>query len=283
MTESMSTSEFVIPRRRAARAEGAPVRSSLPALGSQDAALARQASLVERQTDQLLRTVTHDLGANLLVMEGACRKLLKCLAAGDSVLPPDAAEAVRHLDACVRQSRSFVADLGDLAKGGDLTMTAERLDLDAVVEGVLFEQRDLIAERRVQVSVRGPLGVAWLNATRGRQVFTNLVRNALRHGCDASSPRLDIAPVSPGPGTTPPIEPAQRRIWLRIWDNGPGVPAAYRERIFLPGERAPNAAADGSGLGLAIVRRIVEHYRGTIALDPAAPGASFVFSLPAAE
>jgi signal transduction histidine kinase len=156
------------------------------------------------------------------------------------------------------------------------------VDLDSLLAEVLFEQKDLIAARGARVVATKGLGTVWANPLRVRQVLTNLLRNALKHGCDAREPRIEIAQAPAPQGET--VRSRDRRVWLRVSDNGRGVPAAYREKIFLPGQRAPGGAEDGSGLGLAIVRRIVEHYQGTIRLDPAWPqGASFVFSLPASD
>ena len=70
-------------------------------------------------------------------------------------------------------------------------------------------------------------------------------------------------------------------MWLSIHDNGPGIPVASREEIFLPGRRLPGAHESGSGMGLAIVRKIVEHYGGQAFVDPLCPnGAAVVVTLP---
>ncbi len=55
---------------------------------------------------------------------------------------------------------------------------------------------------------------------------------------------------------------AGERVEVRVEDSGPGVPAAYRERIFDRFFRVNRAERDGSGLGLSIARRIVEIHGG---------------------
>jgi signal transduction histidine kinase len=63
-------------------------------------------------------------------------------------------------------------------------------------------------------------------------------------------------------------------------DNGPGVPAADRERVFLPLARAASSV-DGSGIGLATCRRVAEAHGGTIGLAEAAGGGMVAwFELP---
>jgi signal transduction histidine kinase len=75
---------------------------------------------------------------------------------------------------------------------------------------------------------------------------------------------------------------------VRLWvdDEGPGVPAGERERIwraFHRGSTAEASAQGGSGIGLAVVRDLVLQAGGTVAIDSApGGGARFVAELPAA-
>ena len=69
---------------------------------------------------------------------------------------------------------------------------------------------------------------------------------------------------------------------LSVTDNGPGVPADQRERIFEPFVRLPHSPRNGTGLGLAIVRRTIESHGGTITCDVSpTSGARFTLHLPA--
>lgn len=68
---------------------------------------------------------------------------------------------------------------------------------------------------------------------------------------------------------------------LSVTDNGPGVPADQRQRIFEPFVRLPHSPPRGTGLGLAIVRRTIESHGGTIECDAASSGgARFTLRLP---
>jgi len=69
---------------------------------------------------------------------------------------------------------------------------------------------------------------------------------------------------------------------MSVTDNGPGVPADQRERIFEPFVRLPQSPRNGTGLGLAIARRTIESNGGTITCDPSPTGgARFTLRLPA--
>ncbi|MGZ3631361.1 MAG: sensor histidine kinase [Candidatus Limnocylindrales bacterium] len=112
------------------------------------------------------------------------------------------------------------------------------------------------------------------DADRLMQLLLILVDNALDH--------------SPAGGTvTLEVERAAGVVELRVTDEGPGVPAAERERIFEPFASLAGAARDrsgGSGLGLAIARRIAVAHDGRIAVsDGPHGGARFSVTLPGAR
>ena len=71
--------------------------------------------------------------------------------------------------------------------------------------------------------------------------------------------------------------PSRAAASIRVHDDGPGIPAEVRPRIF---EALFTTKAKGSGLGLALCRRIVEAHGGSIQLAPSDAGAAFVLVLP---
>jgi signal transduction histidine kinase len=72
-----------------------------------------------------------------------------------------------------------------------------------------------------------------------------------------------------------------RQTGFEVSDNGPGIPAEIRDRIFLP---FVTGRAGGTGLGLALVDRMVRANRGSVDLESAkGNGATFRVTLPAAE
>lgn len=57
------------------------------------------------------------------------------------------------------------------------------------------------------------------------------------------------------------------RVWLEVADNGPGIPAEERERVFDRFYRRSGQSPSGSGLGLAIVRTIARRHKAEVCLD----------------
>lgn len=103
-----------------------------------------------------------------------------------------------------------------------------------------------------------------------RRVVANLVDNAVRH----ARTRVELAVTGDGPHQL-----------VTVTDDGPGIPAAQRERVFDRFTRLDDARdrdVGGAGLGLAIVRELVRRHGGTVRLVDARPGLRAEVRLPAA-
>jgi signal transduction histidine kinase len=224
------------------------------------------------QLDHLIRALSHDMNANFMLMENSFSKLQRALD-GKEADKVDLKEVAAHVRACMTESRRFLNDLVGLARTGRVEMEPELADTDGVVDEVLFEQRELLAKRDIAVAVCGTLPKLWCNRHRLKQVITNLVRNSVKHGTDRSRPQITISGESQCDESGMAL--------LRIHDNGPGIPAEWREEIFMPGRRLPGTESDGTGMGLAIVRKIVQHYGGAVRVaSRPEQGTTFEIELP---
>jgi two-component system sensor histidine kinase PilS (NtrC family) len=108
--------------------------------------------------------------------------------------------------------------------------------------------------------------VADCDADQIRQVAWNLLRNAAQARAAPGAGRIEVScRAEPG------------GCWFRIRDDGPGIPPADRDRIFLPFHTTKER---GTGLGLAIVHRIVDEHGGRVELEhPPGGGVAFVVHL----
>ena len=103
-----------------------------------------------------------------------------------------------------------------------------------------------------------------------RRALSNLLENAIRYTPPGGTVRLCATRQD-------------ERLLVRVRDDGPGVPASVRERMFAPFERAPVAGvAAGAGLGLAYTNAAVERLGGGLWLESANEGSEFVLWLPLA-
>ena len=144
-------------------------------------------------------------------------------------------------------------------------------EIDEIVSG--FEP--LAQAEGVRLTTQLERGIV-ADVDRGalRQVLLNLLDNAVRYGPPRQN--VTIATASAGDSWT-----------LEVADEGPGIPADERERIFAPYfrmKRDAGGAVGGTGIGLAVVRRLVEEHSGRVHVASAngdgAPGARFVVALP---
>lgn len=152
--------------------------------------------------------------------------------------------------------------------GGDL----ESVDVSEYVSHVVTAFAPLAAARRNQfVTDLEPGLVAPLHRESFRQVLLNLLDNAAKYG--AAGQTVTVSSVLAG-----------ERVRIVVEDEGPGIAACDRERIWEPfrrGERAIGSVAVGSGIGLSVVREIVEWHGGGVWVEDAAEhGARFVLELP---
>ncbi|MDZ4784151.1 MAG: HAMP domain-containing sensor histidine kinase [Planctomycetia bacterium] len=229
--------------------------------------------------DHFVRALSHDMTANLMLLESSLREVQASCATGGSAL--GMTQGLAHVEACLQESKRFLDDLVALGQTGAVQMEPVRVELGGVIDEVLFEQQPLFDSQGIQLQIGTTFPTVWCNRNRVKQVLTNLMRNAALHGGDAKAPAIRVEQID-----CPERFRAKygEQAWMRVFDNGPGIPAPMREKIFLPGRRLANAAAEGSGMGLAIVRRVVEHFGGFSGVDEAVtPGTAFLVSFPLAD
>lgn len=179
-------------------------------------------------------------------------------------------ELPMDLLADVARLSTLVEDLLLLARAGtDSNHPPVRESTD--VRALLVATAERYAGAPVPVSVAdGPALYANVNSEELRRVVANLVDNAVRH----ASSHVDLALRTEGGGAV-----------LTVLDDGPGIPADERERVFERFARLDDARdrdAGGTGLGLAIVRELLHRSDGSISLqeNPSGRGLAAVVRLP---
>ena len=218
---------------------------------------AERVEALVRSHKSLLANASHEL-----------RSPLARLKMATAMLSDAAPEQRDHLRS---EINTDIAELDGLV---DEVLLASRLE--AAPEPDHLESVDLLAlaveeGARVDASVDGAVASVRGEERLLRRALRNLLENARRYG--GGEIRVDLE------------DKAAAGVEIRVTDNGPGVPEAYRERIFEPFFRLPGHAerAGGVGLGLALVRQIVERHHGRIrCVRPPEGGGCFVINLPAA-
>jgi len=231
----------------------------------------RRQNQVRRQNERLeefASVVSHDLRNPLSVARGHLDL------AGDGEHVTAAEEAV------VRMSE-VIDDVLTLAQEGQTDVDAEPVELEGVVRKAWATAGD----------PAGDLQVADLPATvladelRLRRLFENLFRNAVEHGstspdsdgeqnaaddaADPDPPTVTAGGIDDHPPATNDPTREERRVGFYVADDGPGVPADERERVFEPEYSSDD---DGTGLGLPIVRSIADAHGWQVAVTDSEDG-----------
>jgi light-regulated signal transduction histidine kinase (bacteriophytochrome) len=207
--------------------------------------------------DQCMRSLSHDMTATFMLLEDSLSRLKET---GSQSETSEFGEGIQHVEACLRESKRYLDDLRTLAKTGTVSYECSRVDVQRVVHDIVYEMTDQFAKRNILVSVGGKLPSVWCHAGRMAQIISNLVRNAVLHGCDAHRPRISIEAVRRS-------DLDARLAWIKVFDNGPGIPRDHHEAVFQPGVRLRPENANGTGMGLAIVRDLVSHFGGQVLID----------------
>ena len=163
--------------------------------------------------------------------------------------PPGSVEAqqsIADIDAGSIRLSHLIAQLLALARADNAVTTeaqTEVVDLADLLALVVGELEDAAALRDVSLTVEGSAVLARTSPALATELLANLVDNAVRHG-DAGGAvciRLEKGPA------------------IAVEDNGPGIPAADRERVFERFARlSPYGERGGSGLGLSIARSLAQ-------------------------
>jgi two-component system, OmpR family, sensor histidine kinase BaeS len=195
----------------------------------------------------LLADVSHELRTPLTVMQGTLEGVL------DGVYPADEAHLRPVLDETRVLSR-LIDDLRtlSLSEAGALRLHREPTDLGALLTEIVASHRAAAEEGGVRLELEvSDLSPVAVDATRIRQVVTNLIANALR--------------FTPRDGRVLVAAHSDDAVTIRVSDTGPGMAAEEVEHAFDRFYRSPGST--GSGLGLSIARNLVEAHGGSMGLS----------------
>ncbi len=226
----------------------------------------------ERLKNEFISTVSHELRTPLTSIRGSLG-LLEGGIMGE--LPSQAVGMVRIARANTERLIRLINDILDLDKmeAGKLDVRLEPAELAPLLAHAVDAQRGHADESGVhlELALDAPGARARVDADRLEQVLANLLSNAIKF-----SPR--------GECVTLRLVRHAGRLRVAVEDRGPGVPDAFRSRIFQKFAQADGSdtrGRGGTGLGLSIARALVERLGGTLDFCPGHErGTTFWFELP---
>jgi signal transduction histidine kinase len=237
--------------------------------------LLRRREEIERQKDAFISLVNHELRTPLTSIHGSLR-LMHAGMAGE--LGERAQKLVAVAERNAKRLTVLISDLLDLdrVRLGEMTLNLTDVDVATLIERCLENNRPFADEEGVALVSEAVVAEQTLVADPDRllQVLDNLISNAIKY-----SPAGESVVV----GATVTSDCAR----LTVRDVGPGVPEAFRDRIFerfAQSDVTPRSKKPGSGLGLAIAKAFVLLHDGSLYYEANEPtGARFVVELPRAN
>ena len=217
------------------------------------------------ELDRFAAAAAHDMAEPLRTIAGYAELMCD----GDTA-PERTAEFARHIHTSAARLDGMLKALLAYARAGGVHDPPVGVPVRPVVEQVIADLHGTISERGARVSVQVP-GDSVVAAQPGDlvSILQNLVANAVKFA-NEERPAVTVSAASADTAETV----------ITVTDNGPGIAAADRGRIFKPFERA-HGGQSGYGLGLAICQRLVERHGGTIQVESElGRGSRFVVRLP---
>jgi light-regulated signal transduction histidine kinase (bacteriophytochrome) len=214
-------------------------------------------------------SVSHDLRAPLRSIDGFSKILEDDFA---ERLGEDGGRIVQIIRAGSQKMDQLIVALLEFSRAGPTALHRESIDMTVLAEAAAGEARSLYTGPEPLIEI-GQLPAVEGDATVMRQVWTNLIGNALKYSAKRPQPHVQIN------GRI-----AKQQAIYQVRDNGAGFDMRYADKLFGVFQRL-HSTEDfaGTGVGLAIVQRIIARHGGRIWAQSASDqGACFEFSIPIA-
>jgi signal transduction histidine kinase len=223
---------------------------------------------LQLQKERLSAFVVHDLKSPLSSIDLGAQLLAR-----DASLPEHAREIVEGIRDSSRTLLRLILNLLDISKSEEGKLTAERVrvDLDALSGKLLEAHAVSVQDCNVTLVRTLETSTVLADADLLQRVLENLLDNAIRHAPVRSRVHLLATRTDAA-------------VEIRVCDEGSGIPAALRERIFDPFVQAPGldraVTRGGRGLGLAFCKLAIEAHGGTIRVEDVVKGTTICLSIP---
>jgi signal transduction histidine kinase len=221
-------------------------------LYEQEARSRRAAEAANTELQTLVYSVSHDLRNPIISVLGYL-DVLNQEHAGQ--LQGDGQHYLDRIAVNAQYMQSLIQDLLELSRIGRSEPAPEAVAIEVLTESVAREVLNMHPD--CDIVIDGEFPVVWMSDLRARQLLTNLLDNAAKHGGAGARVRVECHRSADGGAE------------LLVTDDGPGVPEHHRDKAFEVFERLDAARREvpGTGMGLPICRRIAESIGGELVLE----------------
>jgi hypothetical protein len=219
-----------------------------------------------QELESFVYTVSHDLRAPLVSLDGFSSLLKR---ESQNQLGEQGQHYLERIRANVAHMNTLITELLELSRIGRVVGPEEEIDagvlLREIEEGLVLT----LEQEGVEFIVQQPLPAVRGDPGRIRQVFANLVENAVKFRSLERRLRIEVG-----------CQEERGFYRFHVGDNGIGISPQYQEQIFEP-FRQLDSGIEGVGMGLTLVKRIVEHHVGRVWVESElGKGSTFYFTIP---
>ena len=221
------------------------------------------------EKEDFLRAVSHDLNAPLRNIDGMTTMLLL---KHKEKFDEDIIHRLERIQKNVKMETDLIAELLELSRIKTRRQKMEIVDIKALVQDLKGIFEDDLRSKQIEIVIDTDLPRINGEKARLRQIFQNLIDNAIKYMGDGFTREIHI-------GCSARSEEAQ----FYVRDTGIGIEADELSKVFVIFRRGKNSQAQnvaGKGVGLASVKSIVETYNGSIwAESTVGNGTTFRFTI----
>ncbi|MGR3303994.1 MAG: ATP-binding protein [Candidatus Scalindua sp.] len=265
---------------------------------------ARELEKANKEMEDFVYLTSHDLKEPLFAIGGFTSRLSM---AYDDVFDDKGRKFMSRIKANVEKMSHRIHEIMEVLKAGKIEYNLRDNNSTVIVKDVISALQERISENRIKISVEDYLPTIYCDEARIKDVFSNLITNAIKFmgNGDLAAPtfaKSHIHPVTESPLNPPfnkggkggSINAGPRNITIGckkdgkyykffVEDTGIGIREQYQEQIFKIFTRLNDIEVEGTGVGLPIVKKIVEHHKGSVwAESPVRDGrgSRFCFTIP---
>jgi PAS domain S-box-containing protein len=223
----------------------------------------------DRELEQVVHAITHDLKSPLLAIESFTLELRR-----GGALGIEQEALVEAILSSSTKLHSLVNNLIELESVGRNEAAPEETDIALLVRNVVDGFYTRLTERKIKVSMEGDFPKLYIAAQHIERVFINLIDNAIKYIGNRTDPCITIGVHDKGD-----------HFLFYVRDNGIGIAREFQEKIFEIFQRvkaSETETIEGVGLGLAFAKKIVDVNGGQMWVESRGrgKGATFYFTLP---
>lgn len=223
------------------------------------------------ELDAYARTVSHDLKNPLSAVGGYLQMIISEL---HKEKTPNIEKMIRFAENSLHAADSMehlINDILNLSRVKNLALAIEKINMNAVIGGVIKLLDEKIKKSNVEISVHGEIPIINADLSCMERVVTNLFSNSIKYMGNGAKRQISFGYSESGEFHK-----------FTHSDTGIGIAKQYHSNIFMPFYRTrEESQVDGTGVGLSIVKSIIERHGGKIWFESSqGAGTTFYFTIP---